>query len=265
MHPADQSTAQPIANLRDVGGHEVRGGGHVRRGLVYRSAAVGGGEAVDGVLTGLGVRTVVDLRTREERDSHPDRLPAGIDLVVADVLQGAAPEGSPAEIRAVLGDPAAAARLLGDGRAERYFTAKYWEFVTLDSARTAYGRLFAGLASAPGRPVLFHCGTGKDRTGWAAAALLLLLDVQYEAVVADYLRSAAEVRPTMEAGLAEFRARGGDPELLEPIIDARVAYLETALSAMRASFRSIEGYFADGLGIDATAQRSLREALVEPA
>lgn len=265
MHPADPSADAPIANLRDVGGHDVRGGGRVLRGIVYRSAAIGGGEAVDALLTGFGVRTVVDLRTREERESHPDRLPEGIDLVVADVLEGAAPEGSPSEIRAVLEDPAAAARILGDGRAEHYFIAKYREFVTLDSARTAYGRLFAGLAAEFRRPVLIHCGTGKDRTGWAAAALLLLLDVPYDAVVADYLRSAAEIRPTLEPGLAAFRARGGDPGLLEPIIDARVAYLEAALEAMRTSFGSIEGYFADGLGIDDAVQHSLREALVEPA
>ncbi len=265
MQPMESSLAAPIANLRDVGGHEVPGGGRVRLGVVYRSAAIGGGEAVDGVLAALGIRTVVDLRTGLERAANPDRLPDGIELVTADVLEGAAPEGSPAGIMAVLGDPEAAALALGGGRVERDFTAKYREFVTLPAARAAYGRLFARLVAEPSSPLLVHCGTGKDRTGWAAAALQLLLDVPYEAVLADYLRSAAEVRPSMEAGLAAFRAAGGDPGLLEPILDARPAYLEASLEVMRAAFGSIEGYFADGLGIDEAGQRSMREALIEPA
>ena len=34
-------------------------------------------------------------------------------------------------------------------------------------------------------PVLFHCSAGKDRTGFGAALLLLLLDVDEETILND--------------------------------------------------------------------------------
>jgi protein-tyrosine phosphatase len=237
--------------------------GRVRAGVAFRSAAVGDGDAAVEQLRRLGVRVVVDLRTGEERADRPDGC-----RQASSSRRRRARRGRPRARR-----PTAARcswtrggrRALGDGRAERVFTGKYREFVALDSARQAYRTLFAALAADPAGPLLFHCGTGKDRTGWAAAALLLLLGVDEEAVLVDYLRSGAEIRPSLEPNLEAFRDGGGDPTLLEPIIGTRVAYLEAALDEMRARYASIEGYFADGLGIDDAGRRSLRERLVEPA
>src|SRR5690606_41310918 len=65
-------------------------------------------------------------------------------------------------------------RVFADGVVERHYEQTYRNLVRLDSAREAYGRLFGELARIE-EPVLFHCTAGKDRTGWAAAALLTLL------------------------------------------------------------------------------------------
>ena len=40
-------------------------------------------------------------------------------------------------------------------------------------------------------PLVFHCTAGKDRTGFAAALILLSLGVQREAVMQDYLLTNA--------------------------------------------------------------------------
>jgi protein-tyrosine phosphatase len=40
-------------------------------------------------------------------------------------------------------------------------------------------------------------------------------------------------------------------------------YLRAALDEMNQKFGSIEGYFADGLRIDADGQQRLRDALIE--
>ena len=59
-----------------------------------------------------------------------------------------------------------------------------------------------------------------------------------------------------------FRAAGGDPHLLEPVLGVDADYLHAALDEMRQRFGSIETYFADGLGIRADGQQRLRDALV---
>ena len=53
------------------------------------------------------------------------------------------------------------------------FEIGYREIVSLPSACAAYHRLFSDLTQEEHRPALFHCATGKDRTGWAAASPLM--------------------------------------------------------------------------------------------
>ena len=256
--------APPIANLRDVGGRLVRGGGRVRPGQLYRSTDLSRADAgVLAMLAGLGIRTVYDLRTGVERESRPDRLPDGARLVVADILAGAPPEGTPAYFQSRMHDLAAITAALADGGAERFFEARYREFVELDSARDGYGRLFRDLASADSRPGLVHCTTGKDRTGWAVAALLLLLDVPEDAVLAEFLESNG-LEAVFAGEIEAFRARGGDPELFRSLIGVSEAYLATSIDAMRRRYGDVDAYFEAGLGVDEPARRALREAFVEP-
>jgi len=254
-----------ILNLRDLGGHRTRSGDVVRRGLAYRSADLAGLEPAGAAaaLERLGVRTIYDLRTSLERRRHPDRgkLPDGTRYVVADVMRDS-PAGSPAHLYRLMTDPQAANARFGGGRSVIFFEERYREFVSLGSARAALRRMFLGLSNPARLPGLFHCTTGKDRTGWAAAALQLLLDVPEEVVIADYLASNAALTGTMDQALDRFEAAGGDPAALEPLTRVRSSYLEAALSEMHRAYGSIAAYVTDALGIDDAGQRRLRDVFI---
>lgn len=261
--PGSDPGIAALPNLRDVGGHPTRDGGRVRTGLLYRSGDLGRIDGTDATaLARLGIRTVYDLRTAGERTGQPDRLPPGSVCVVADIL-GDSPGMTPAGFATLFEDPAAAERALGGGRAATFFVNAYREFVRLDSARAGYRRLFSDLAGGASLPALFHCTTGKDRTGWGAAALLMLLGVPDDIVMDDYLLSGPRLLPMVRPIIDAFEARGGDPELLRPLVGVRPDYLEAALDEVRGLFGSIEGYFAEGLGLDARIRSALRAMLVE--
>ncbi len=234
-------------------------------GLLYRSTALHHLEGDDVVaFASLGIRTVYDLRTQPERAAEPDRLPQGTEYVVADVI-GDADRGSPAQLVEIVSKPEVAHQFLGDGRGVAMWMEHYRDFVRLVSARAAYGRLFSGVACEARRPALFHCSTGKDRTGWATAALLLLLDVPYDIVMEDFLKSTTYLRPHSQAVRHAFAARGGDPDLLRPITEVLPEYLDAALEEVRRSFGSIGGYFITGLKLDAETIRALCDALLAEA
>lgn len=255
---------QAVANLRDLGGWPSRRGGRVRFGVVFRSAGLAMATPGDvATLAGLGIRTVYDLRTVGERTAQPDRVPDSVRTVVADVL-GDSVASVPAHMMDLLVDPPRATRALVGGRAEALFDQAYRDIVLLPSARAAFRSLYTGLLDDGGRPVLVHCTTGKDRTGWAAAALLLLLGVPDEAVMAEYLLTNEHLLPALQPLLDGFAAGGGDPEVLLPVLGVRRAYLEGALGLMAADFGTVEDYFRDALGIDSAAQESLRTSLLDP-
>ena len=251
-------------NLRDVGGYATRDGAIVRTGLLYRSTALNRLTDEDAAaIDRLGIRTIYDLRTAFERTAEPDRLLPGIEYVVADVVDSHA-VGSPTHLFGLLDSPEAAREALGDGKGAQIWMEHYRLLVRLDSARASYGRIFRDLATDAHRPALVHCSTGKDRTGWAAAILLTLLDVPYETVMADSLQSASYIERLVQPFLDRFAAQGREAELLRPIFSVVPAYLDAGFATMETAYGGIEAYFAEGLGVDATTQRALREAFLPP-
>lgn len=251
-----------VPNLRDVGGQPTRDGRVVRTGLLYRSGSLQRLDGADMEAFGqLGIRRVYDLRSARERESMPDNLPPGTESVSSDVLADWS-EGSPDRIHALLEDPDAARRELDRDRVEALWIEQYRKFVTLPSAHAVYGRLFRDIACTENRPALVHCSGGKDRSGWPAAALLLLLDVPPDVVMADYRRSDRREDGSVPAMMRVLVERGADPELWRPIFAAEPRYLEAGLDQVRLSFGSIEAYFADGLGVDSAKQEALRAAFI---
>ena len=252
-----------VPNLRDLGGWPARDGRRVRWGLLYRSTELNQlqGEGMT-AFEALGIRSVYDLRTEVERRVQPDRLPAGTQHVVLDVMKdltGAAP----AHLFELMQHPNEAEETLGGGKGLALFEAGYRQVVTLPSALAGYGRLFRDLGHAQHRPALFHCTTGKDRTGWAAAVTLLLLGVSEKDVMKEYLLTNKELLPAEQPAIERFVALGGDAEVIRPVIGVSPQYLQAALDEMREKFGTVEGYFADGLGIGSAEQERLRETFLD--
>ena len=252
-----------VPNLRDLGGWPTRDGGRVRHGLVYRAAEP---FTLDDEgrceFAALGVRTVYDLRSAAECERKPDTVPDGAQRVLCDVMADST-HGAPVHVAQLLENPTKADELLAGGKSVFLFERGYRELIDLPSAQVNYCTFFKGLADEANRPALFHCTTGKDRTGWAAAALLMLLGVSDDDVMRDYLLTNEELMPVMKKVLDQFTAAGGDPELLLPVVGVESDYLDAALDEMRTKYGTVEDYFTHALGVDTTIQQSLRAAFVE--
>lgn len=259
----DSPTALPlrgIVNLRDVGGQVTTSGARVRTGVLFRSGQLDRADSV-GVLESLGLSVVVDLRGEDEVEASPDLVPDGVELVHLDVLAGSR-ERIATHLADLLTQPAVVEEALRSGAVEEHYRSTYRNLVLLDSARTAYAELFTRLAAADA-PVLFHCTAGKDRTGWAAAALLTLLGVDDDTVTRDYLRSSAPVLDSFSEVFERFAAVGGDPEVLVPVFAVTAEYLGAARDAVREHFGDVEGWMRDGLGLPAEVPERLRGRLLE--
>ncbi|MEU3895074.1 tyrosine-protein phosphatase [Streptomyces sp. NPDC045251] len=243
---------QGAVNVRDLGGYRTDRGRQVRHGRVFRADALSGLTERDvSKLSGLRLRTVVDFRLPQEvgRDGA-DRLPEGVTAVSRPVDD----LGLYARTTEVIGskDPAAQEAALGDGRAERMMRSIYRTFVTDADSRRQFAAVVRDVAHAKGTPLLYHCTSGKDRTGWMSYLLLRAVGVPARAAERDFLLSNTfrrEADREVREGLRES-GHMRDPDLLIPLQEVRAGYLEAALEQVEEDYGSLRGYLTDGLGLD---------------
>ena len=76
-----------LNNTRDLGGIPAEGGRAVKAGKLFRSGRLSRlPKRTKAALEGLGIRTVVDLRTDTERCEHPDTLLEGAEYIALPLL-----------------------------------------------------------------------------------------------------------------------------------------------------------------------------------
>ncbi|MFJ2750102.1 tyrosine-protein phosphatase [Streptomyces sp. NPDC087297] len=234
------------ANFRDAGGYRTSTGQWVRMGEIYRSDALDKLTENDlAKLQRLRIKTVFDLRMEDERTKDADKVPAGATYVVADVFAGsgsfqAMPRTSDEAVKAMV--DAERAMVSGAG------------------GKKAYTQVFEGIERDRSRSVLFHCTAGKDRTGWANAALLTALGVPRATVEADYLASNDYRKAANDAILAHLPAQ--QAAVYKPMLDVRPEYLNAGYDEVKATYGSFDRYLRDGLGIDSRELKQLKKDLL---
>lgn len=253
------------SNLRDIGGYPVRSGGRVRRGKVFRSEAL----VFSGAFTKasifrednahaykqIAVKTIIDLRGRQEADASPNAWPhaTGAELIAFPMDAGGE------------GDASLIMRMLRDGKLRAFGVADLARFYAGMARKLApmFGRALNALAE-PGRlPALVHCAAGKDRTGMFVAFLLESLGAPREHVVSDYAFTDV-LRPNRVQHYRELLDEVGiDPEAVRSLFEAPAGVMRTTLEGLEADFGSIEAYLVNEAGATSATLRRLRDELVE--
>ncbi|MDL2321025.1 tyrosine-protein phosphatase [Desulfosarcina sp. OttesenSCG-928-B08] len=221
-------------NVRDLGGYPAARGKTVKWQAVYRSGDLDQlTEADVAYLETLGIRTVVDFRSKEERQRAPHRLPETVGRTVEAEID----PGNILQFRELTHEssPALMTEL---------------NRVLINSAQDQYRILFRVLADPENVPVLFNCSAGKDRTGLAAALFLSALGVDRETIFQDYLLSVEPAERRYAVDIAE------KPEL-RPLFTVRREYLEAAFDEIDTRYGGVEAYLTRQLGVDLKKMRRL--------
>ncbi|GLF99534.1 tyrosine-protein phosphatase [Streptomyces yaizuensis] len=138
----------------------------------------------------------------------------------------------------------------------RYLADRFAE-VTEDGA-DEIRRAVEVIAEAEG-PLVFHCASGKDRTGLIAALVLTLLDVDDEQILADF----ALTELATDRLVADWHAAHPGRVLRWPGYGrAPVTVMELVLSDLTARYGSVTGYLTDRVGVRGTTAQALRDRLL---
>lgn len=220
-------------NLRDLGGYSAGGGRQTQYGRIFRSDApveLTPGEIED--IRGLGIRTVIDLRTDGEVARRPSSLTQPPFTYHHCTLHEDA--------------------LLFPSD-EQKIGAFYFSLAQRESPIAQVLRIIAHSPSA----VLFHCSAGKDRTGVITAILLMLCGVDESDILADYQVSYTYIRPMIRLLLADF------PDLPAFTGHSNLEYMEEFLRLFRESYHTAEEYLRR-IGISDEETGWIREKMLRP-
>lgn len=235
-------------NFRDVGGYRAANGRRLRWRLLFRADGLHRLTTSDlAQLGGLGIRTVIDLRTQGEvkdrgRIEWPSAVLAYHHLPMMDVL----PERD---------------QYRTDWIRSEDIAAQYADI--LRTGRPTIAQALTVLADPASYPAVYHCMAGKDRTGILSAIILGLLGVSDEDILADYALSGAAMVRMLEW------LRETQPEALAALGDRTSAVVTAAPETMALfleRFRREHGSFpeyASALGLGDLA-RQLQVLLLEP-
>lgn len=229
-------------NFRDLGGFPGTDGATCYE-VAYRADALGELSERDVTcMKDLGISTIIDLRTPEERSAVPDVIASDADF---DYITLSLMNQSAADLEDITQLPT--------------LTELYIDL--LENQPAGFKKIGQIILNAPGG-VVFHCTAGKDRTGVTAALLLGLAGVDRRLIVDSYAKSAELMRekfrrmqpPGLQKSeamdLVAARLLGSEPEYMEKTLD----YLERY-------FKSARQYFLEA-GLSAGETEDLKERLV---
>jgi protein-tyrosine phosphatase len=231
-----------VFNFRDAGGYPVEGGGSVRWRTLFRSDALHRLDAAGAAaVAGLGLRTVLDLRSHAEVEIAPSPVRGRVTHVP--LLP---------DLRDVSVAPQGAAHV-DLGGIYRFF---------VDECAEPIAAAIGELCSDDALPALVHCSAGKDRTGLVVALVLAVLGVPDELIAADYALSAVCLDPSQTPVIGQLRASTGlGEDLTSALLGSPPELIVEVLDRIRARAGSVEQYLrAHGLSDAALSQ--LRFALI---
>ncbi|MCT3392068.1 tyrosine-protein phosphatase [Lentilactobacillus hilgardii] len=230
-------------NVRDLGGFVTKDGRRIKDHLLLRSARLNHLTKNDiQVLTHqYNVGIDFDLRRPQEVAEAPDMKMPGVKYINDSVDTD---ESFHYHIN------------------DRNNRKHYRSYISNQRAREAYHDLFMTLLNANDKAVLWHCASGKDRTGLGGALIMYVLGVDMATIFDDYDASNDFLRAHNMKRLEALKTAGASRDELELArVDGGVdrSYLHVAFDEVKKEFGSIDAYLVNGLRISKRQQRKLRK------
>lgn len=261
-------------NVRDMGGYETEDGRFVKWGKLYRGDQLSKLEQEDiQLLENIGLRSIADYRSKHECTLNPNKVIGTVKYIFF-----CDPKSSFSEAAANVIDlheenvkmvqelerGEIDARFV-NGKGERVILS-YQDMVLSEASKDAYGRLLKACADPEHTPLLHHCRGGKDRTGFGAMMLLLLLGVKREQIIEDYIMTGVIRKARNQLKFEQYRELTDNQDYLDylmSMIETRREYIEAGIDKIASLYDSIDDYLIEHFDMTAAEIAAMRDYYLE--
>ena len=246
-------------NFRDLGGYKTEDGRAIKWGKIYRSDDLHLLTDEDlKYLSRLNIKSVVDFRSDEERESEPDRLNPDMTQVLLPI------KFQPEEL-----DDETLKNLMKNltfGTLDSSNLLRDFNIVIVKDFATEYKKFFRHVIENNAEPIVFHCTAGKDRAGFASAMILTVLGVPREKVIEDYLLTNTYVKDHVDSEMLEIELKTffrADTDNLRKINLVEERYIQAAFVTIDSEWGGMDNYISGALGLSEEDILKLKDFYLE--
>lgn len=245
-------------NFRDLGGYPTADGRHVRSGLFFRSGGLYRmNEQELEELGKLNIRYIMDLRADWQRARKPDPEIPGAQQIEH---TGFVPETA----RKIDFSPAGMHQTGEEAKEQFDKLEQYYKEIIFDNLDF---KLFLESVAEEKVPILFHCASGKDRTGAAAILLLLALGADEETVMEDYILSNEYYEETINQVFMQMYEEALKDDYLPSLLWIENGVMEffgrSMLEEIHKQYDSIDEFLNGEYGLDSEILQKMRDMYTE--
>ena len=233
-------------NFRDLGGYKTEDGRTVKWGKIYRSDNLHSLTDEDlKYMKRLNIKSVVDFRSLEERESEPDRLNPDMTQVLLPI------NFQPKEL-----DDDSIKNIIKDltfGDLDSSNLLRDFNIVIVEEFAEEYKNFFRYIIENNAEPLVFHCTAGKDRAGFASAMILTILGVSREKVIEDYLLTNTYVKDHVDDKMLEIELKTffrADTDNLRKINLVEERYIQAAFDTIDSKWGGMDRYISEALNLN---------------
>jgi protein-tyrosine phosphatase len=241
-------------NTRDLGCYSNKYNKHVKPNLLYRSDKLNNLTDSDiKKIKDLGIKRIIDFRSITEKNKYPNRQIDGIEYIEMEIDNSV---NISEEIDLII----------NNNKDPKDFLTKSNETFILHF-QDIYTQFLKDILRYK-KPTLFHCSAGKDRTGLATVLIYLILDIDLDIILKDYMKSneylVNNITDYIKIMKDEFNLQDSDCEKLRPLCGVDLQYINTALKTMLIlpGVNNYNDYLEKYLGINSYLKNKFAEYLL---
>lgn len=245
-------------NVRELGGLPLKNGGYVKHGTLIRAGRLSDLTENDRQILRdqWHVTTIIDLRNNQEISEHPDMELDGANIRQISILAGEKEGVSREDFGMSMIDIAIlrAKHLYEDGGAGNLLKGMYGQMAESPYCMERIRDFFSALCDQKEGSFLWHCTSGKDRTGVTGALLLYALGADLDTIQSDYLYTNEQNKAYRDNLLHLMEERGAGEELVEEmriLESVDWSYIENFFNTIETAYGSIDQFLQQEIGLTA--------------
>ncbi len=261
-----------VPNARDMGGYRTKDGRTIKFGKLFRTGELTDMTAADKKKLVRKYHLVKDIDFRSARNILTD----GEDPELDGVAYSRYPYSSMKNLLFTtegidIGTDLLEEIIREDYRGDllsTYFMEGYRQmYLTTDGIEMFRG-FFKELLDADGGAVLWHCVSGKDRTGNATMLLLTVLGVEKETIIQDFLLTNDYTRADQKKTYDRVLSLTGSTRIAKDIASkdgVERRWIEASYQTIETYYGSVDNFLKTMVGLSSKDIKKLQKAYLTPA